>query len=241
MTVNPRWPADVDPDRAARYAARFAALAADGVDVHGEATFCAALVEPGARVLDAGCGTGRVAIRLAQLGFVCVGVDNDEHMLAQARAASAVFDWTYDDRGPGSAGPGPVAPEWARADLSCLDREPSLERGSSLDDKPEPVGDRIAGPFDLVVAAGNVVPLVAPGTEAATILELARALAPDGVLVTGFGIDAEHLPLDQAPFGLADYDRWCATAGLRLVERFATWARDPYDGGGYVVNVHRLG
>ena len=49
------------------YAARFDALAAAGTDVHGEASLCAALLPPGARVLDAGCGTGRVAIRLATL------------------------------------------------------------------------------------------------------------------------------------------------------------------------------
>ena len=45
------------------YQARFDALAARGVDVHGEATLVRSL-EP-ASVLDAGCGTGRVAIELA--------------------------------------------------------------------------------------------------------------------------------------------------------------------------------
>ena len=38
---------------------------------------------------------------------------------------------------------------------------------------------------------------------------LARHLAPGGRLVTGFGLDAEHLPLDEAPFGLDAYDGWC--------------------------------
>ena len=51
------------------YAARFAKLAASGADMHGEATYCAAVAWPGARFLDAGCGTGRVAIRLAEQGF----------------------------------------------------------------------------------------------------------------------------------------------------------------------------
>ena len=51
------------------YAGRFAALAASGADVHGEASYAASLVPPPARVLDAGCGTGRVAARLAELGY----------------------------------------------------------------------------------------------------------------------------------------------------------------------------
>ena len=67
------------------YAARFSALARSGKDVHGEARFCAALVPTGARVLDAGCGTGRVMIRLAELGYDCVGADLDASMLAVAR------------------------------------------------------------------------------------------------------------------------------------------------------------
>ena len=65
------------------YQARFDRLAATGADVHGEATFVRAY-EP-ARVLDAGCGTGRVAIELARHGIEVVGVDVDASMLATAR------------------------------------------------------------------------------------------------------------------------------------------------------------
>lgn len=79
------------------YAGRFAALAASGQDMHGEAAFCAALVEPGARVLDAGCGTGRVAIRLDELGFACVGTDVDESMLAVARRSAPQVPWHAAD------------------------------------------------------------------------------------------------------------------------------------------------
>ena len=67
------------------YAARFAAIAATGKDMHGEARFCAALLDPGARILDAGCGTGRVAVRLAELGFDVVGADIDASMLSVAQ------------------------------------------------------------------------------------------------------------------------------------------------------------
>jgi cyclopropane fatty-acyl-phospholipid synthase-like methyltransferase len=40
---------------------------------------------PGARVLDAGCGTGEHTCRLAQRGFDCVAVDLSEGALHKAR------------------------------------------------------------------------------------------------------------------------------------------------------------
>jgi SAM-dependent methyltransferase len=183
------------------YAERFAALAAAGHDMHGEATYCASLAPPGGRILDAGCGTGRVAVRLAELGFRCVGVDADESMLEVAREASTEVTWQLLDL----------------VDVATLE-----------------------GDVDLIVAAGNVIPLLAPGSEGAVIAGLAGRLAADGVLVTGFGLDAAHLPLEEAPFGLAEYDAWCTAAGLELVARHSTWAAAPYPGaGGYAVTVLR--
>ncbi|RNL87037.1 class I SAM-dependent methyltransferase [Halostreptopolyspora alba] len=184
-----------------RYAERFAELARTGVDVHGEARFCAALLDPGSRVLDAGCGTGRVAIWLAERGHRCVGVDSDASMLAEARRS-----------------PAPVS--WVRADLGEV---------ASLGLEPD---------FDMVVLAGNVIPLLASGTGAGVVSGLASLLRPGGVQVAGFGLDGAHLPLPSAPLGLADYDAWCGAAGLSLVRRFATWEGEPYAGGGYAVSVH---
>ncbi|MFD4552168.1 class I SAM-dependent methyltransferase [Streptomyces sp. NPDC058466] len=186
------------------YAARFAALAGSGKDMHGEARFCAALVPAGARVLDAGCGTGRVMIRLAEQGYDCVGVDLDASMLAVAK-----------EKAPGLP--------WFQVDLTRFD--------------PALLG--ITADFDLVVAAGNVFPLLAAGTEATVVERLAAALRPGGLLVAGFGLDEAHLPVPPS-ITLPEYDDCCAAAGLTLVDRFATWDADPYDdGGGYAVSVHR--
>ncbi|MFJ9624952.1 class I SAM-dependent methyltransferase [Streptomyces sp. NPDC101181] len=197
-----RW-AELTGGRAGEeYARRFARLAASGQDVHGEAAFCAALLEPGARVLDAGCGTGRVAVRLAALGFRCTGVDVDASMLAVARREAPGQDWFLGD----------------------------LARTDTLGLEPD---------FDLVLAAGNVVPLLAAGTEAAVVGQLSALLRPGGLLVTGMGLDAAHLPLPEPPFGLADFDAWCERAGLVLRRRHATWDGEPYvPGGGYAVSVH---
>jgi SAM-dependent methyltransferase len=77
------------------YQARFDALAARGVDVHGEASMVMSL---GPRsVLDAGCGTGRVAIELAHRGADVVGVDVDASMLAEARRLAPGIEWVQAD------------------------------------------------------------------------------------------------------------------------------------------------
>jgi SAM-dependent methyltransferase len=77
------------------YQARFDALARSGKDVHGEAAFVLEL-EP-ARVLDAGCGTGRVAIELDRRGIPVVGVDCDASMLATARQRAPRIRWVEED------------------------------------------------------------------------------------------------------------------------------------------------
>ncbi|WP_319452244.1 MULTISPECIES: class I SAM-dependent methyltransferase [unclassified Mycobacterium] len=192
-----RWQ-NADAPRGDDYDARWAALAANGVDVHGEADLVASLLSEsgGTRVLDAGCGTGRVAIELARRGFSVTGVDADAGMLAGARAK---------------------APElrWQEADLA---------------DPPDDLGDG----FDVVVLAGNVMIFVAPGTEARVLVNLAPLLVRGGLLVAGFQLRSGRLSLDE-------YDRLAADAGLSLAHRWATWDREPFEGGDYAVSVHRSG
>lgn len=77
------------------YQARFDALARSGTDVHGEAAFVTRF-EP-ATVLDAGCGTGRVAIELDRRGVAVVGVDCDTSMLATARRRAPGIRWVEED------------------------------------------------------------------------------------------------------------------------------------------------
>jgi SAM-dependent methyltransferase len=78
-----------------RYQERFDSLAATGVDVHGEADLVAGL-DP-ASVLDAGCGTGRVARELARRGIEVVGVDADGSMVSTARRLSPDLTWVVAD------------------------------------------------------------------------------------------------------------------------------------------------
>ncbi|MFG2222421.1 class I SAM-dependent DNA methyltransferase [Streptomyces sp. NPDC048644] len=77
------------------YQARFDRMAAEGEDVHGEAVFVRAF-DP-ASVLDAGCGTGRVAVELARHGIDVTGVDADASMLDTARRRAAEIRWHRRD------------------------------------------------------------------------------------------------------------------------------------------------
>jgi len=79
------------------YQAQFDRLAAGGQDVHGEATFVASLHPTPTSVLDAGCGTGRVATELAHRGMTVVGVDVDRSMLDRARQAAPDIEWVEHD------------------------------------------------------------------------------------------------------------------------------------------------
>src|SRR5262245_37948055 len=81
--VSERWAAWRREVDLVEYDARWERLAAAGGAVHGEADLIASL-RPDA-VLDAGCGTGRVAIELARRGIEVVGVDLDADMIEAAR------------------------------------------------------------------------------------------------------------------------------------------------------------
>ena len=85
--------------RGPAYEQRFREIAASGQDVHGEAAFVDGLLagRPGARILDAGCGTGRVGRELARRGYEVVGVDNDASMLEVARAEAPELSWRLQD------------------------------------------------------------------------------------------------------------------------------------------------
>ncbi len=72
-----RWERTVTGDRWDFYVDRFAREFADGTDLEGEARFVDVLAPRRARVLDAGCGTGRIAAALHRMGHTAVGVDRD--------------------------------------------------------------------------------------------------------------------------------------------------------------------
>jgi SAM-dependent methyltransferase len=114
-TAGNRWIAKIEenPDHSDWYVERFRTLAAEGADLDGEARFVDAMLDRGARVLDAGCGPGRVGGRLAELGHEVVGVDLDPVLIAAAEHDHPGPTWLVGDL--------------AELDLSAMGIEPGFD------------------------------------------------------------------------------------------------------------------
>lgn len=99
MTDENRWLRKIqdDPGHSAWYVERFRAMAAAGEDLAGEARLVDTMVPRGARILDAGCGPGRVGAFLAEAGHEVVGVDIDPELIAAAEEDHPGPRWLVDD------------------------------------------------------------------------------------------------------------------------------------------------
>jgi SAM-dependent methyltransferase len=88
---------EADPEHSLRYIERFRSMAREGADLAGEARLIDAMVPRGARILDAGCGSGRVGGFLAAAGHEVVGVDLDPVLIDAARADHPGPTWLIGD------------------------------------------------------------------------------------------------------------------------------------------------
>lgn len=77
------------------YQERIDAIAQSGADMHGEASLVRSF-QPRS-VLDAGCGTGRVAIELSRYEVDVVGVDVDDSMIDEAERLAPTITWVRAD------------------------------------------------------------------------------------------------------------------------------------------------
>lgn len=150
-----RWRAALPIDE---YEARFAQQHPDNRSAHGEADFIRSY-EP-KRVLDAGCGTGRVAIELHRHGIDVVGTDLDTDMLAAARRKTPEI-------------------RWIRADLAVIGTPADAGAG----DDPA-----LADPFDIVAMPGNVMLFCRPESRAPIVACLATLIRAGGRLIAGFSL-----------------------------------------------------
>lgn len=175
-------------------------MAAAGKDPHGEVAFLERLRQRHPNVtgaiLDAGCGTGRVAIELDRRGHQTEGTDIDADMLGHAKAKAPQLQWHLGN-------------------LATID---------------------LGRSFGVVMMAGNVILFVDAEDRPAAIANVARHVEPGGLVVAGFQLargDGRRVPV-------ADWDAWTTSAGLDLIERWATWDDDQWvSTSDYVVSVHR--
>lgn len=137
----------------------------------------------------------------------------------------------------GGCGTGRVAIELARRGLTVAGVDPDPDMIDAARAKAPELEWVLSGlealdlgrRFDLVVLAGNVIPYAVD--RAGVVRGCARHLEAGGSLVAGFQLQPGWPTLEE-------YDAWCADAGLERADRWATWSRDPYQGGDYAVSRH---
>lgn len=202
-----RWEARVesDPQHSHWYVQRFRTMAAEGADLHGEARLVDAMVPRGSRVLDAGCGPGRVGGELARRGHTVVGVDVDPVLIEAAREDHPGARWLVGDL--------------AELDLAALAEEPAGE--PTAEPTRAPTGAQGVEPFDVAVCAGNVMTFLAPGTEVEVLRRLGAAVGPAGRVVVGFGAGRGY--------AFPQFFDDVRAAGLRLDVALATWDLRPFE------------
>ena len=135
MATPPRWFTETEEHHSQWYVDHFRDLAAQGVDLAGEARMVDAMLPRGARILDAGCGPGRTGAWLFAAGHEVVGVDADPVLIAAA----------VEDH---------VGPIWRMQDLSTLTLE-SIGQSALFD------AAVLAGNVITYVAAGTEVQVLA--------------------------------------------------------------------------------
>ena len=175
-------------------------MAASGDDLAGEARFVDAMVARRSRVLDAGCGPGRVGGHLARAGHDVVGVDLDPVLIAAAELDH----------------PGPI---WMVADLAELDLEAIGAIGGVGGVDGVDAVDGFDG-FDVVVCAGNVMAFLDPDTRQPVLRRLAVHLRVGGRIVTGFGSGRDY--------EFDEFFDDVKSAGLVAELRFSTWDLRPF-------------
>ena len=151
-----------DPQHSRRYANRWRGFVREGRDIDGEARLVDAMAPRHARILDAGCGQGRVGGYLAKAGHQIVGVDVDPYLIDEAKRQFPEATWLVGD-------------------LAQLPHV--LDDG--LENTPH---DDTASAFDVIICPGNVLTFVAPEDRAKVLQGFAEVLNPEnGRAIIGFG------------------------------------------------------
>jgi SAM-dependent methyltransferase len=86
-----------NPGHSTWYIERFRCMVRAGEDILGEARLVDAMVPRRARILDAGCGIGRIGGALAEAGHLVTGVDVDPALIDVARQDHPGLRWMVGD------------------------------------------------------------------------------------------------------------------------------------------------
>lgn len=179
MREKSQWQIQVEknPGHSQWYIQRFKTMQKAGNDIYGEARLIDAMVPRASKILDAGCGPGRLGTYLHNVGHTVTGVDIDSELIAEAQRVCPEATWVCADL----------------ADLrEALGESPDAELG--------------ANGFDAIVCAGNVMTFLAPSTRLPVLENMRAMLSDSGRAVIGFGAnrgyDFEQFFADAAAAGL---------------------------------------
>ena len=175
--------------------------------------------QPGERILDLGCGTGRLAAAIAECGAAVTGVDNDAAMIEAARAqfpASAhptlEFARADGEALAEAALAGPFDAVFSNAALHWMTRPEAVLRG--LRELLRPGGRLVAE----LGGHGNVVTVEGALRDALEAEGMARerqprpwyfpSLAEYAALLEQHGFEPRLMTLFDRPTTLADGEDW---------------------------------
>ncbi len=225
---------DYDERRAEAYDRRHAARFAEA---EATADLVAGLVGPGARVLELGVGTGRVALPLAARGLEVHGVDSSPAMLARLRAkpggdAVGVVEGDFADVGAIVAGEYDLVLLVFNSLFELLDQESQCRCVSGAAARLAP-----AGVFVVEALAPELTrleqSLTVTSLAADEVVLQATSHDPVGQVVRGHDVVLTEAGVRLLPWAIRyasvpEVDLMARLAGLRLVERWGGWQYEPF-------------
>lgn len=195
------------------------------------------LTQRGARVLELGVGTGRLALPLAAAGFEVSGIDSSAEMLAilAAKPGGSVIAVTHGDAAArGSLPRGPFSLVLAAYNLMF-----NLANRDAQSSCFREVAEVLSGDGALVVEAFVPAPLEASrelvtrsvGDE--SVVLIATETDPPNAAVRGAHIELSNNGVRVRPWRICvaspdELDAMATAAGLELAERHASWAGETF-------------
>jgi trans-aconitate methyltransferase len=191
---------------------------------HGASLIELLAPQPGERVLDLGCGTGRLTARLAETGAAVVGIDSSEEMLAQARSAYPHLDFVRADA-RAFAFAEPFDAVFSNAVLHWIKEPERIVRRVRNSLRP---GGRFVAEFGgrgnvraitdalRIAGAGVGMTLDMPLWYFPSVPEYATLLEAAGLEVTFAALFHRRTPLEGAS-GLRDWVRMFARSALDII------------------------
>ncbi|PWI16989.1 class I SAM-dependent methyltransferase [Streptomyces sp. Act143] len=210
-----------------------------GFDTDAALEFLATLAEPGARVLELGVGTGRIAVPMAERGYRVFGVDASESMIAKLAERDSKGEVTvelgdFTQPGLDMGGDFPLVTLVLNTFFVAVSREAQLNCLRNVRDQLAPGGRFVLEAFDpspyhvltkpdlsMRFLGENAIMLDTLMVDRSQQLMVATHTILDG----GAPQTTQHVLRYAFP---QEIDLLAELAGLRLVERTAGWRKEPF-------------